>query len=280
MELIVRKHSRIDILDAIRGFAIISMVVYHGLYDINDIFGFKMGIFDFFTLLEPWFAGAFILLCGVSCRFSHSNAKRGARVVAIAMIVTVVTVLFSVFISPGQEIYFGILHFMGFAILIYALVHKPLDRIKPYIALPLFIVLFAITYTMPWTYQIGLPGFAVQLPMSLASASGTLFSNIDTIFKVTSPSWLPGVIGLYPIGLPDINYFLSADYFPLIPWIFLFFAGTVIGVPVKEHRLPEKFYTARVPFFATAGRNTLLIYAVHQPVIYILLLLLFNIFPH
>ena len=279
MELIVHKHSRIDILDAIRGFAIISMVVYHALYDINDVFGFKMGIFDFFTILEPWFAGAFILLCGVSCRFSHSNAKRGFRVVALALVVTAVTVFFSIYFAPGQEIYFGILHFMGFAILIYALVHKPLERLNPYIALPLFIILFAITYIMPWSYQIGFPGFAIQLPLSLYSASETLFHNINTVFHISTPAWLTDVIGLYPLGLPDMN-FSSADYFPLIPWIFLFFAGSVIGLPIKEHKFPEKFYTVRVPFFATAGRNTLLIYVIHQPIIYVLLILLFNILPH
>ena len=278
MELVVKKHSRIDILDGIRGVAIISMVVYHALYDVNDVFGFHMWIFDFFTLLEPWFAGAFILLCGLSCRFSHSNVKRGVRVFAVAMAVTAVTVLFSVFFAPGQEIYFGILHFMGVAILLYVPLRRPLDRIHPYAALALYLLLFAATYTMPWTYQIGFPGFSLQLPASLYYASDTLCRQIDAFFRISTPSWLPDVIGLYPIGLPGAN-FASADYFPLIPWFFLFLAGTVIGVPVKEHKLPEKFYTARVPFFAAAGRNTLLIYVLHQPVIYLLLTVLFYVIP-
>lgn len=280
MELVVHKHSRIDILDAIRGFAIISMVVYHGLYDICDIFGYQLRIFDFFMILEPWFAGAFILLCGVSCRFSHNNVKRGLRVVAVAMAVTLVTVLFSVFISPGQEIYFGILHFMGFAILLYVPLQKLLDRIHPGVALGVSLLLFVVTYSMPSSYRVGLPGpLSVQLPVWLAGASQIFVSNVDKLFHIQLPGWVASVIGLYPVGLPDIN-FQSADYFPLIPWFFLFLAGTVIGIPIREHKLPERFYTARVPFFATAGRNTLLIYVLHQPVIYGLLMLFFTVLHH
>jgi uncharacterized membrane protein len=256
------------------------MVVYHALYDVNDVFGFHVWIFDYLSVLEPYFAGAFILLAGVSCRFSHSNAKRGLRVFGIAMVVTLVTVLFSVLVSPGQEIYFGILHFMGIAILLYALIRRPVDKIPPYVALPLYIVLFAVTYNMPWNYQVGLPGlFTLQLPVSLAYVSQTLVSNLDAFFRINLPAWVSGVVGLYPLGLPGAD-FTSADYFPLIPWFFLFLAGTVIGVPIKDHKLPDKFYTARVPFFAAAGRNTLMIYVIHQPVIYVILLLLFNIFPH
>lgn len=257
MELIIRKHNRIDILDAIRGIAIISMVVYHGLYDVNDIFGFHLWIFDALSVLEPPFAGAFILLAGVSCRFSHSNLKRGLRVLVLALIVTVGTVLFSLFVSPGEEIYFGILHFMGAAILLYALLRRVLDKIPPAVSLPCYLLLFILTYSMPSAYQIGIPGLiTVQLPSILAR-----------------------IPGLFILGLPGYN-FMSADYFPLIPWFFLFLAGTVIGVPIREGKLPDWFYKARVPFFATAGRNTLLIYVLHQPVIYALLFFIFSLLQH
>jgi uncharacterized membrane protein len=247
MELVIKKHSRIDILDAIRGIAILSMVVYHGLYDIYYVFGYKIVLYDIFTVLEPPFAGAFILLCGVSCLFSHNNLKRGVRVFFLAMVVTFGTILFSKFISPGEEIYFGILHFMGAAIIIYAFIGRFLERIPRVVALPLWILLFAVTYTLPLTYMIGFPGFNIlQLPFSLA--------NLPWFF---------------PFGLPGAN-FSSADYFPLVPWFFLFLAGTVLGVPIKEHKLPERFYTQRVPLFAGAGRNTLLIYVLHQPLLFII----------
>ena len=280
MELIARKHSRIDLLDAVRGFAIICMVVYHGLYDITDVYGFSVPIFNFFTILEPWFAGAFILLSGISCRFSHSNFKRGLRVVILALIVTLGTVIFSIFVAPGQEIYFGILHFMGFSILLYALLQKPLNKIKPQFAFPVYLLLFIITYSMPYSYEIGIPGlFGLRLPLSVATASEGLVNGLQSLFHITLPAWIAPVVGLYPFGLPDVS-FASADYFTLIPWFFLFLAGTVVGKPVRDHKLPDWFYTIRVPFFAAAGRNTLLIYVIHQPVIYLLLTLIFYVLPH
>ena len=277
MGLVVHKNGRIDALDAIRGVAILSMVVYHALYDVCDIFGVYVWIFGVFTAWEPWFAGAFILLCGMSCRFSHNNLKRGLRVFAVAMAVTLITVLFSAFVSPGQEIYFGILHFMGIAILLYIPLGGALDKIKPVPALILYTALFVLTYSLPTAYTIGIPGlFGFTLPYGAATASESFSAFLGGVFHTHMPGWFSSVVGLYPLGIPGAD-FASADYFPLMPWFFLFLAGTVLGVPVKEHRLPEKFYTAKVPFFASAGRNTLLIYVLHQPVIYAVLLAVMSI---
>lgn len=249
MQVLIRKNNRFDSLDAMRGVAIIAMVFYHGMYDLCDIFGFNLPIFNFLQVLEPPFAGLFILLAGVSSRFSHSNIKRGFRVLALAMIVTVVTLF-----VPGEGIYFGILHFMGCAILLFELIRPAVDRIPAKIALLLWALLFILTYRMPETHIIGIPG----------------------LFGFTLPAVLQNTPNLYPLGFPDA-YFFSADYFPMIPWFFLFLIGTVIGIPIKERRFPEKFYNVRIPFFAAAGRNTLIIYALHQPVIYGLLYLLFKV---
>jgi uncharacterized membrane protein len=250
MQVVIHKNSRFDSLDALRGVAILAMVFYHGMYDVCDIFGYKLAIFNYLTLLEPPFAGLFILLSGVSSRFSHSNVKRGFRVLLLGLVVSAVTIIF----MPSQGIYFGILHFMGVAILIFALVRPAVDKIPAKAALILWALLFIITFTMPVTHIIGIPG----------------------LFGFTLPAVLQNTPNLYPLGFPDANFF-SADYFPIIPWLFLFLFGTVIGIPIKERKLPEKFYTAKIPFLAAAGRNTLIIYVVHQPIIYGLLYLLFKI---
>lgn len=248
----MRKNKRMDSLDAIRGVAILAMVFYHALYDVSDIFGYKIPLFDILTPLEPPFAGAFILLAGVSSRYSHSNIKRGAKVLILGMAVTAVTVIF----IPSQSIYFGILHFMGCAILLFELVKPAADRIPAKAAAVIWTVLFILTFRMPETHIIGIPG----------------------LFGAALPRILQNTPYLFALGFPD-GYFYSADYFPMIPWFFVFLIGTVIGVPIKNHRLPEKFYTVRIPFFAAAGRNTLLIYLLHQPVIYGLLTLFFH-FTH
>lgn len=246
---------RIDIIDAVRGIAIIAMVFYHALYDINDMFGFQIRLFDLLSVLEPPFAGAFILLAGVSCRFSHSNFRRGAKVLALALVITVATLIFSAYSGQDETIYFGILHFMGCAILLFALLKPLLDKIPPRVAYPAWALLFIFTYTMPATRVIGIPH----------------------LFGITLPASLAAVKGLFIIGIPGLN-FMSADYFPMIPWFFLFLLGTLLGIPIREHKLPERFYTQRVPFFAFAGRHTLLIYIVHQPIVYAILWAMCNIF--
>ena len=75
------------------------------------------------------------------------------------------------------------------------------------------------------------------------------------------------VDGLWWLGFRNASFF-SSDYFPIIPWIFVYFAGNIVGLWVTEKKLPPKFYSMRVPFLADVGRNTLIIYLLHQPVLY------------
>ncbi|MBE7002981.1 MAG: DUF1624 domain-containing protein [Ruminococcaceae bacterium] len=72
--------------------------------------------------------------------------------------------------------------------------------------------------------------------------------------------------------------FESADYFPLLPWMFVFLLGTWAGKYVREGRLPKWFYETRVPFLPAVGRKSLLIYIVHQPVLYGLTMLGIRLF--
>jgi len=60
----------------------------------------------------------------------------------------------------------------------------------------------------------------------------------------------------------------SADYFPILPWGFLFFLGVFLGKPIREGRFPAWFYVFRVPFLPVVGRHTLVIYLLHQPALY------------
>ena len=62
--------------------------------------------------------------------------------------------------------------------------------------------------------------------------------------------------------------FYSADYFPIFPWLFVFLFGTWAGKYIREGRLPEKFYTFNVPILPQIGRKALIIYIVHQPVLF------------
>ena len=70
---------------------------------------------------------------------------------------------------------------------------------------------------------------------------------------------------LYPLGLGE---FEGADYFPLLPWLFCFLAGSFAGVWAKAGKFPGWMYKSRARWLSWLGKHTLVIYVVHQPVIF------------
>jgi len=100
-------------------------------------------------------------------------------------------------------------------------------------------------------------------PVNLTAACMGLYFFTDWWTDVTRVS----VQWLYPVGLTAPG-FRSADYFPLLPWFFLFLAGTVLGGWCLSHR-DSRLLTKPLPAFLTwPGRHSLLIYILHQPVLY------------
>lgn len=67
----------------------------------------------------------------------------------------------------------------------------------------------------------------------------------------------------------------SADYYPILPWIFMYLFGAWFADVVSQGKLPGWFYSIRVPFLEAVSRHSLAIYLVHQPVIMALLQLYF-----
>ena len=73
--------ARVGLLDELRGFAIICMVVYHAMFDLKYLFGVNVPIFfdDWFDIVQTIFAGLFIFISGTVCRYSRNNLKRGVQ---------------------------------------------------------------------------------------------------------------------------------------------------------------------------------------------------------
>ena len=130
----------------------------------------------------------------------------------------------------GQTIRWGVLMLLGSSMVLYHFLGKPLQK---------------------------LPGW------TLAAGGGVLFflTRWWTGQAVVSAKWL------YPLGFMYPG-FRSADYFPLLPWFFLFLIGTVLGGWCLEHR-ENRLLTAPLPKALTwPGRHSLIIYVLHQPVLY------------
>lgn len=233
-------------MDEIRGFAVFCMIFFHGFYTMSALFQSELGLFwfRFFLPAEPFFAGAFIFISGVSSNLSRSNLRRGGKLLIVAVGVSLVTAL----VVPGETILFGILHFLAVCMILFGLYQlintkrncEKLDfSLWP---LLLFGVLFALTYRVPEGF-LGIGAWTLALPNALYQ------------------TWLA------PLGFPGSG-FVSADYFPILPWIFVFLAGTAVGRLAAADRLPAFCYKSSVPALSWLGRHALILYIVHQPIIY------------
>ena len=236
---------RYHLLDEIRGFSVIFMVAYHGIFLLADVFGSAAAwrLLRALMPIAPWFSGVFILLCGICSRFSRSNKKRGLKVAGAALLVTLATLALTLF-GIDEVITFGVLHFMAAAILLFCLLEKPLDKIPP----PMRILLFGALF------------FASVIPL-YSGKNG--FGIGPHILRFPQTDFLP----LYMLGFPS-RALSSADYFPLIPWLFLFLAGTALGVYGRAGRFPRFFGRSSAPPLQWIGRHSLWIYLAHQPVLF------------
>jgi len=222
----VEKKQRIELMDAMRGFAVLLMVVHHFLYDLAAFCGAPWWVFNnpLFNFLHYIFAGLFILLSGISSNFSRSNGKRGLKALACAAVITIVTVFM------GMDIWFGVLHLLSVCMILYSLTRPLWEKLPAWVVPVLSVVGVAATAHM-------VNGIPTENPY------------------------------LWMLGWTTETFF-STDYFPMLPWSFVFLFGTWAGKYVKAGKLPAWFYTARAPRLAAVGRHSLEIYILHQPVLY------------
>lgn len=235
--------KRIDTLDLIRGVCIIGMMFDHAMFDLaytaGVVWARVVAQSVIWEIIKQFGAGVFILIAGVCTNLSRDNLRRGIKVLLAAEVVTVATSVLSSFVGYDMTIRFGILHFMGWSMIIYAMAERYLPK---WFANPFWILVFIPSYAV---YKMGL------LPQVEATE-------------------------LYCFGLTSWRFF-SADYFPLFPWIFLFIFGIWLGRYLLSKNIPQGALSLKVPVVNYIGRKPLLIYIVHQPIIYGLVLLVNNL---
>ena len=225
-------------VDLLRGVAILLMVLYHLVFDLNYFAVYDIDVSSGFWLAVARAAASlFLLLVGLSLTLSHSRArllgqedrfrlrllKRSAWILGLALGITLVTYLF---IGKGF-IVFGVLHLIGLSLLL----------AYPFLRLKRANIIFGLLFILLGIY---LQNISVGFPWLL---------------------WL----GLAP---PD---FYSVDYFPVFPWFGVILVGMGLGsqlYPGYRRRIPVPDLSAS-PFvraLAFLGRNSLAIYLIHQPV--------------
>ena len=224
---------RLQLVDALRGFAVAQMIVYHFIYDLA-YFGWINLVM---TRDQPWLAWRtaivtqFLLLVGVGLvlrtSFKPSAAdfwKRWAQIAAAALLVS----LGSWLVFGQRFIYFGILHFVAAALLLV----RPLLHLKE------------------WNIALGI----ACVTMGLAYANE---------FFNSAPATIVGFMTVKP---------RTEDYVPLFPWIgaVLIGAGLAALWQRANWRIPDALVPLnnRAPrWLVLLGTWALTIYLVHQPLL-------------
>lgn len=112
---------RIWEIDLLRAVAIILMVIFHTVFDLNEFAGVDIDYLSGFWYWEGKISAlTFIFLAGISSGFSKNTTKRGIKVLAFAMTITLVTFIF----YREQYIRFGILHFLGVGMILFPLLKR------------------------------------------------------------------------------------------------------------------------------------------------------------
>lgn len=242
--------NRVYLIDEIRGLAVIGMVVYHFFFDL--VYFFNVNIPYFYSPAVRYiglsFSVTFIFIAGISCNFSRNNLKRGIRFLAIAIAFTIFTNL--TFTVPVYL--FGVLHLLGSCMIIYHYSKPLFGKVSVKLGFVTSLALMHVTYNI---------------------FNGYLnFLWLDIIL----PRFLYKTNFLYAIGLPNVT-FSSLDYFPLNPWFWCFLAGVYFGAYIKLGKLPKFFYKNKPhsKLLATLGVNSLLIYIIHQPIMYLTMLAIY-----
>ncbi len=248
------------LIDGLRGFALLNMLLFHFFYDFYVVFGVNYRWY-YNPAAKAWqqfICISFLLISGISWHFSKNNLKRGILLNLYGLAITAVTFIF----VPSQTVWFGILNGIGCCTLIMIPLHKLFQWLKNRFT--------SHGRLLPLT------GFIASLLLFL------LTRHIDdghlNVFgqAVYLPDWLYAFKPMTILGFPYTG-FASGDYFPVLPWIFIFMTGYFIWdmICYSPHLL--QIFRTKIPFLSRIGKNTIRIYLLHQPLLYLITYLLVNV---
>lgn len=213
-----QKRPRYPLLDQIRGFAIVLMIIFHFSYDLA-VFGHVQIEFQ----KDPFWWGfprlivfLFLTAVGISLRVVHVPDyrwkpfwKRWFKLALFAVLISFSTY----FAFPDRWIYFGTLHSIAVTSLM-AIPFVRFPRLSGVLALAFLIPVVFFRWSLPW----------IELPHK------------------------------------------SMDYIPAFPWVGVVFLGIFLhSVNFHKLNLPNIRLLRGLSWM---GKHSLLIYMLHQPILY------------
>ena len=243
-------HIRYTELDALRGIAIVMMVLFHLVFDLSFFSLYQVDTdHGFWRIFGYATASLFVLIAGAAVALRagripfHAGEfadmlpfiKRGLLLIGVGFLVTIGTYLF---LAESGYVLFGILHLIGTSTILAPLFF----RLQRKVIIPGILIVLA--------------GWLLTIP----------FGPVYLL-------WM----GIHPPG------YYSVDYTPLIPWFGVFLIGMAWGFwwypnGSRSFRL-SLWYEKILRIPALPGRHSLLIYLLHQPILLGLLSLVFGKIP-
>ena len=229
----IKKSNRDQALDLMRGIAIIMMIVFHLIYDLNE-FGYTNIPLSNFWLTSYWrYLIVFLFLnsVGISLVIAYGNGYRLNKFMKRLALLGIAALLVSVgtyFSSPVDWVYFGILHLI-------------------------------------WTGTL-IAIFFIQLPKISLFIAALIF-----VFKVFLN--LPD-LSFLSVLLSDYLPLSSVDFYPLFPWIAFIFTGIYLG----HNPIYKKIFFMKLPLLQLIGQHSLIIYLLHQVILFALVGAIYSLF--
>lgn len=241
--------KRFYLIDEYRGFWMINMILYHAIWDLVYIFGcnwqwYKSDMAFYWQQSICW---SFIFVSGFCWQMGKHKLKRGLQVFGAGVVITLATLIF----MPDSRVIFGVLTLLGSSMLLMIPCDKVFCKMNPWIGGIASFVIFLFVYPVNEGY-FGFSGVEMfDLPIELYSG------------------WISTYLGFPMPG------FWSTDYFSIVPWFFLYSVGyfvyriLFVGKESRETSFIKEAMTKSIcPPLGWVGRNALIIYMLHQPVVY------------
>lgn len=227
-------------IDAVRGLAIVGMIIFHFAFDLNFLDMFSLSLYSGqWLIFQRAVITTFLVLVGVSLHLSYTHLlvqssravfkkflSRSAGIAGAAALVSIGTWI----VVPSGFVIFGVLHLIALATLA-ALPFLRFHRLN--LVLGLLLIAQGLWFPLP---------------------------------EIASP-WLLWLGFSYP-------GFYSVDYVPLVPWFGLVLIGLFIGrslYPNGERTYPVPISSNQSNLLSRIGQHSLIIYLVHQPILLALL---------
>ncbi|WP_460450738.1 DUF1624 domain-containing protein [Alsobacter sp. SYSU BS001988] len=229
---------RLPIVDAARGVAIAAMFVFHFTWDLGffNFIDLQAGVDPAWRAFAKAIAGSFLALVGVGLALaSRGGLRRGPYGRRLAMVSAAAAGITAAtwFATPDEFIFFGVLHCIAVSSVL----------ALPFLRLP------------PWVTAAA-AAFVVALPALVRFPA------------LNGPGWLW-------LGLGD-TVPRTNDYEPLFPWFGLTLAGVALARAALASGLDRRLAQWRADgavdrALVWAGRHSLALYLVHQPLFFGLL---------